>query len=272
MKVFLSWSGERSKKVAQLLKDWLPRVIQSLDPWISTQDIQKGSLWSEVIGDQLQGMTTGIICLTMENKERPWILFEAGALAKGLTTNRVCTFLIDLQPTDITAPLSQFNHTNPTMKEDVLHLLQTLNDRIKENKLRSDILENALEVHWPYFNEEFENIKKSIPSPEKMSARTEDDILREILENTRSLTHRVSAIENRNNHEKSGNIYINTSTRLNKEKETELIQFRKIYTIANKLKRDGIDYDTAYKKLIVDFPLADNKNLLALLRGVFDEG
>jgi hypothetical protein len=272
MKVFLSWSGERSKKVAQLLKDWLPRVIQSLDPWISTQDIQKGSLWSEVIGDQLQGMTTGIICLTMENKERPWILFEAGALAKGLTTNRVCTFLIDLQPTDITAPLSQFNHTNPTMKEDVLHLLQTLNDRIKENKLRSDILENALEVHWPYFNEEFENIKKLIPSSEKVQPRTDDDILREILENTRSLTHRVSAIENRNNHEKSGNIYINTSTSLREEKDAERMKFARIRRVAIALKHGGMDRDAAYEKLSTDFPLADSEKLLTLLGGIFDEG
>ncbi|MCI2023623.1 MAG: toll/interleukin-1 receptor domain-containing protein [Acetobacter fabarum] len=195
MKVFLSWSGEQSKKVAQLLNDWLPRVIQSLEPWISTQDIQKGSLWSEVIGDQLQGMTTGIICLTMENKERPWILFEAGALAKGLTTNRVCTLLIDLEPADITPPLSQFNHTIPSMKEDVLHLLQTLNDRIKDNKIRSEILVNALDVHWPYFSQELQNIKQSTQSAEKVPPRSDDDILREILDNTRSLTNRISLLE-----------------------------------------------------------------------------
>ncbi|MFT8723094.1 MAG: TIR domain-containing protein, partial [Acetobacter malorum] len=129
MQIFLSWSGPRSQKVAQLLSDWLPKVIQSLDPWISTKDIQKGSLWSEILGEQLQDMTTGIICLTKENKERPWILFEAGALAKGLSSNRVCTLLIDLEPADIAPPLSQFNHTRPKVKEDMLHLLQTLNDR-----------------------------------------------------------------------------------------------------------------------------------------------
>lgn len=200
MKVFLSWSGEQSKKVAQLLNDWLPRVIQSLEPWISTQDIQKGSLWSEVIGDQLQGMTTGIICLTMENKERPWILFEAGALAKGLTTNRVCTLLIDLEPADITPPLSQFNHTNPSMKEDVLHLLQTLNDRIKDNKIRSEILVNALDVHWPHFIRELQNIKQSTQSAEKVPPRSDDDILREILDNTRSLTNRISSLESAQSH------------------------------------------------------------------------
>lgn len=31
----------------------------------------------------------GIICLTKDNRTKPWILFEAGALAKGLSSSRV---------------------------------------------------------------------------------------------------------------------------------------------------------------------------------------
>lgn len=203
MQVFLSWSGPRSQKVAQLLSDWLPKVIQILEPWISTRDIQKGSLWSEVIGDQLQGMTTGIICLTQENKERPWILFEAGALAKGLSSNRVCTLLIDLEPADIAPPLSQFNHTRPKAKEDMLHLLQTLNDRTTDRKLRADILENALEVHWPQFEASLAAIIAETPNVEKIPHRKNDDIMREILENTRSLIGRVSKIENERKEDKN---------------------------------------------------------------------
>ncbi|MGE4522350.1 MAG: hypothetical protein AB7D19_07670 [Acetobacter sp.] len=193
MKVFLSWSGEQSKHVAELLKDWLPRVIQSLKPWVSTQDIQKGSLWSEIIGGELQETTAGIICLTMENKERPWILFEAGALAKGLTTSRVCTFLIDLKPTDITPPLSQFNHTNASIKEDILQLLRTLNDRLEDSKLAPSILENSLEVHWPQFNAKLKEIKQSLPH-QKINKREEYDILLEILENTRDFPKKLSLL------------------------------------------------------------------------------
>lgn len=96
MKVFLSWSGTRSREIAKLLSDWLSCVIQALQPWVSDRDLDRGSLWFGEINDQLKDTTVGIICLTQENKDRPWILFEAGALAKGLSTARVCTLLIDL--------------------------------------------------------------------------------------------------------------------------------------------------------------------------------
>ncbi|CAC9976768.1 hypothetical protein [Flavobacterium panici] len=53
MKVFISWSGERSKKVAELLDDWLQCVIQAVNPWMSSKDIDRGALWFTEINDQL---------------------------------------------------------------------------------------------------------------------------------------------------------------------------------------------------------------------------
>lgn len=45
MKIFISWSGERSQKIAELFKDWIQCVIQAAKPWISSHDVDRGALW-----------------------------------------------------------------------------------------------------------------------------------------------------------------------------------------------------------------------------------
>lgn len=194
MKVFLSWSGERSRLVATLLDEWLRCVLQAIRPWISTKDIDRGSLWFSEIQDQLQDVTTGIICLTQENKEKPWILFEAGALAKGLSNSRVCTLLIDLEPHDIRDPLAQFNHTKPD-QGGIYALVHTLNNRLGDNRLDPAILTKVLDTYWAQFEERFQKIIADTPVTEKPKARPEKDILAEILDHTRGLNQRLTALE-----------------------------------------------------------------------------
>ncbi|TNI91436.1 TIR domain-containing protein [Aeromonas allosaccharophila] len=194
MKVFLSWSGERSKQVATLLDEWLRCVLQAIRPWISTKDLDRGALWFSEIQDQLQDTTTGIICLTQENKEKPWILFEAGALAKGLSNSRVCTLLIDLKPSDIKDPLAQLNHTLPD-RDNMFELVRTLNNRLANNSLDPRILETVFNTYWSQFEQSFQEILSRTVSTEAPVPRSEQDLLTEILDITRSLGNRVNVIE-----------------------------------------------------------------------------
>lgn len=194
MKVFLSWSGARSKDVASLLSDWLCCVIQASRPWISTRDLDRGSLWFGEINDQLKDTTVGIICLTQENKNRPWILFEAGALAKGLSTSRVCTLLVDLEPKDIEDPLAQFNHTFPN-RESVLGLVKTLNGSLGNNGLDNRILEQVFSTYWPQFESRFAEILATTEAQPPSKPRPKEDVLGEILETTRMMNSRIRRIE-----------------------------------------------------------------------------
>lgn len=197
MKVFLSWSGQRSKEVATLLSDWLCCVIQASRPWISTRDLDRGSLWFGEINDQLKDTTVGIICLTQENKNRPWILFEAGALAKGLSTSRVCSLLIDLDPKDIEDPLAQFNHTFP-VRDSVLGLVKTLNNALAINGLDNRILEQVFDTYWPQFEQRFKEILATTETQPPSKPRPKEDVLGEILENTRMLNSRIRRLEHEN--------------------------------------------------------------------------
>lgn len=203
MKVFISWSGERSRQVGELLDDWLQCVIQAINPWRSDRDIDRGSLWFTQITNQLKDTSIGIVCLTQENKNNPWILFETGALAKGLTTSRVCTFLIDLQPSDIKDPLAQFNHTLPD-KSGLKNLVRTLNSTLGENCLSDKVLDEIFETYWPKFEDKFSIALEQTNTEVVIEPRSENDILSEVLSITRNMDRRIRNLESENNVLKTG--------------------------------------------------------------------
>lgn len=196
MKVFLSWSGPRSKAVAEFLNDWLRCVLQACKPWISSRDIDRGALWFSEISGQLSDTGIGIVCLTSDNKSKPWILFEAGALAKGLSHARVCTLLIDLKPSDIEDPLAQFNHTFPE-RESMWGLVRTLNGSLQTQSIDERVLINVFATYWPQFESEFKKIVQSVAPEEEPKKRTDQSLLAEILDNTRGLNIRVRQLEAR---------------------------------------------------------------------------
>ena len=64
LKVFISWSGEESHKTALVLREWLPSVIQSITPYVSSEDIDKGTRWASDIAGELDESSFGILCVT----------------------------------------------------------------------------------------------------------------------------------------------------------------------------------------------------------------
>lgn len=146
MKVFFSWSGDRSRELATGLGTWLRQVIQAVEPWIST-DIEKGARWHAQVAAKLQEAAAGIICVTPENVAEPWLLFEAGALSKSQDT-RVCTLLLDLRSTDIGLPLSQFQATT-LEKDEVVKLVNTLNGLLGAGARSEADLRESVELWWP---------------------------------------------------------------------------------------------------------------------------
>ncbi len=67
MKLFLSWSGEESRHVANCLKEWLLLLFPTLDIWVSSENINAGDRWSKKLGERLDDTNFGILCITKEN-------------------------------------------------------------------------------------------------------------------------------------------------------------------------------------------------------------
>jgi len=187
MQIFISWSGLRSKHIALSFKSWLGSVIQSLEPWISP-DTEKGSRWNETLSGKLETSKIGIICLTKDNRNAPWILFEAGALSKS-KADHVCTFLYDLKPADVKFPLAQFQHTENN-KGDIFKLVTTINElapKAGEKKLLDDVLKKSFETYWGQLSDELTKTPRLDGPKGGESERGEKDMLQEVLGTVRNL-------------------------------------------------------------------------------------
>lgn len=124
MKVFISWSGDRSKRTAEVISKWLKKNIQAVEPWLSI-DIEKGKRWSPELYNKLEESKFGIICVNRDNLESKWIMFETGAIAKQYSSY-TWIFLLDLAAKDVESPLSDFQLTI-FEKEDIRKLLYSIN-------------------------------------------------------------------------------------------------------------------------------------------------
>ena len=186
MRVFISWSGGRSHLVAAALHEWIQQILQAADPWMSTEDIGKGKRWNQEIAESLSGSNFGIVCLTPENLNAPWLLFEAGALAKNLVEARVCTYLFDLKSTDVKDPLAMFQATGAD-KEGTFRLVMDINAALPlERQLKEHMLEKLFESLWPKFAEELVRARP-IPAPKSAHAdRPDRELLEEVLLHVRS--------------------------------------------------------------------------------------
>ena len=219
MKIFISWSGQRSQRVAELLDWWIQCVIQAVDPWLSSKDIDRGSLWFSEISNQLATTHNGIICLTKSNLNKPWILFEAGALDKGLPTNRVFTFLVDLQSTDVQDPLAQFNHTQPT-RESLFLLARSINNGLGDSGLRESILKSVFDTYWPQFKDSFQAIINETPEEDIKEIRPKDDLLNEVLYAVRRMDRRLRQLEDH----RTGNEAIESYSEQNGSKAETIVK------------------------------------------------
>ncbi|WP_169331003.1 toll/interleukin-1 receptor domain-containing protein [Deinococcus gobiensis] len=193
MKIFLSWSGDLSREVAEAFEEWIRCVIQTSDPWVSSHNIESGSVWFREINDQLKDVSVGVIFLTKENLDKRWILFEAGALAKGLSTNRVCTFLINLEPADISDPLAQFNHTW-IEKTSVAKLVATIN-RSTASPVPNQVVSSVFEVYWPLLENKIAEIIKKYPTNKDTQAQTKEELDLEMLTGIRNINNRLARLE-----------------------------------------------------------------------------
>ncbi|MBM3332428.1 TIR domain-containing protein [candidate division WOR-3 bacterium] len=193
MKVFISWSGELSKSLALALSKWLKTAIQACDPYFSPDDIAKGSRWANEVSSELDASGFGILCLTKDNLDAPWIMFEAGALSKHVEVAHVCPILFDVERTKIKGPLEQFQFT-VFDQQDMRRLLLSVNEALGDDALEDDVLNRVFEQWWPVLEQSVSSILSSHKPADHSPLRNTDEMVAETLERVRSLEGQVARL------------------------------------------------------------------------------
>jgi hypothetical protein len=193
MNIFLSWSGERSKKMADALELWLPLVLYYVNPW-SSKKIPAGQRWFSEVGNELEKADFGIICLTKDNLEAPWIMFEAGAISKEVSISSVCPYLLDVEISDIAgkSPLGQFQ-AKKTDKDSTFELLQSINEKAPEPR-DSRTLERAFDGLWPQLAQQLKT-SAGDPKQTRHRVRPQPEILEDLVQTVMAVNQRIDQLE-----------------------------------------------------------------------------
>ena len=158
MDIFVSWAGGDSHAVALVLRRWLPEVLPFVHPWVSSEDIRKGTRWSDELWRRLRKTSYCIVCVTPGAIRSPWVNFEAGAVARAVGGRaHVSPLLLRMSPGDLGAvPLAMFQCTEFT-RRDVERLVQAINAAAARPIPESQV-SLRFDHAWPSLREEIGRI------------------------------------------------------------------------------------------------------------------
>lgn len=190
MNIFLCWSADRGKSLAETLRTYLPKFIPGLlkndddRSLFVSSDISKGSRWFDEVEKELDKADAGLVCVTREALQSGWILFEAGALARAVRKNEaqsnghgstLYTYLLGVQADELRGPLAEFQSTR-FEREDTKKLCEAIVGSLGQGGPSRERWEKAFDDNWTEFYEKVKGIgplpaAKLIPDLEEIFRR-----------------------------------------------------------------------------------------------------
>ncbi|HEX6626149.1 MAG TPA: TIR domain-containing protein [Pyrinomonadaceae bacterium] len=153
MNIFICWSGDRSKALAKLMYEYLPRFIPDLPPPFFSENIVKGTRWFDEVSVALDAADAGLVCVTPESLHSGWIHFETGALARAVRKNRrgkVFVYLLNVEPDELRGPFGAFQSTRSD-RDDTEKLIDAIVTSMGADADAREKCERAFAHHWGAF-------------------------------------------------------------------------------------------------------------------------
>jgi hypothetical protein len=164
--------------------------LQAVKPYFSPDDVAKGARWGHEISKELEASRVGLLILTRDNLQAPWLMFEAGAIAKNLDRSKVCPLLFGLEPADITGPLVQFQASRFDGAE-MRRVVRMINAELGDGALAADVLDDVFDTWWPRLAAAVAVELDRDLEVRDGGPRSEREILEEVLTLTRSISSGV---------------------------------------------------------------------------------
>lgn len=155
---FISWSGDESREVAEQLQKLFAHTLAAPKLFVASKDLKAGEVWFTEIAQRLEDCDVGVIVVTKQNLAKPWLHFEAGAIAKRVGRSAAIPLLCGVSTGELSGtPLAQLQAIT-TSESDVRKLCFRLNELL-ELELTDDHINESFPVWW-------DKLKIGIDNPE----------------------------------------------------------------------------------------------------------
>lgn len=156
--IFISWGGEKAKKYADNLKAILNKVFEKDAATFYSGNIGSGKIWLDKINEALRESKIGIIILTKESVNKPWVNFESGAIFKADKKNAsIIPVYVDVTNADLdNHPLKFFQSDYTFTWSSMIRLFDFLNNTLKWEYKTIDL--DAVKKFFDEFIDENNNL------------------------------------------------------------------------------------------------------------------
>jgi hypothetical protein len=146
LNLFVSWSGPRARSMAEALSQWLPGVLPTFRPWISSRQ-RRGTDWAAALFEHINAARVTVVCLTSDSIEAPWVLFEAGLLS-GREEHPLVLYVLDVDDDElVSSPLKPFPTFSAT-ESGTSELIELLN-AVSDQPLPAETVAQCVTRSWP---------------------------------------------------------------------------------------------------------------------------
>lgn len=192
--VFLSWSGEQSKKIADAFSDLFKSVFEpTIKSFMSSRDIGAGDRSIGKLFKMLEKCNYGVCFINAENARAPWIQFEAGALSKIVDDSQVMVLLLDQNSISSLygTPLAEFQH-KLFNKDDVKSIFNEIIKKYGLNDAKESFLKR-FDSEWDVFNDKAKEalkekiVKENVTENIQYAEREDLDTIKKMLLNVQNL-------------------------------------------------------------------------------------